>query len=164
MQPREAVRAPVLTAYTVVDEEQALRIVCALHLLQARVVVTPIGVSPMGIEVVALRHVRTRAGCNFEEGTRRLVDGVRITARALCILRRMGESRIACGAACSNDRQREGVESCRVHRCVARCRNGRLRRARQALVEVQLHLHVAAGREQRARQSLAPSGCQQRGG
>src|SRR6185437_9894290 len=56
----EPVRAPVLAADAVVNEEQAFGVVAPLNLLQARIVGAPERLLPVGFEVVGLRDVGRR--------------------------------------------------------------------------------------------------------
>src|SRR4051812_31324954 len=56
----ESIGTPRFAAYAVMNEEQSLRIILAFHGSEPRVVRAPERRLPVGLEVVALRHVRPR--------------------------------------------------------------------------------------------------------
>src|ERR1017187_10209606 len=56
---REAVRAPLLRADSIVDEEQPVRVVFSFDFSQARVISSPVRLLPSLLEVVALAHIRS---------------------------------------------------------------------------------------------------------
>src|ERR1700733_5812993 len=60
--PRKAVGAPVLAAYSLMNEEQAVRIVPLLRGGQSRIVGAPERVPPVPLEVIAFRQIRSGLG------------------------------------------------------------------------------------------------------
>src|ERR671911_30610 len=79
-QPLKAIRAPVLTAYAVVDEEETAGVILMFHRSQSRVVRTPERSPPRALEEVALRHIRTRVSHHLQQFIHRSVDGGGIPA------------------------------------------------------------------------------------
>src|SRR5713101_3623204 len=59
-QLREAVRAPLFRANSIMDEEQAVRIVFSFDFSEARVAAPPVRMLPSVLEKIALTDIRSR--------------------------------------------------------------------------------------------------------
>src|ERR1700741_4839648 len=105
-QLREAVRAPLFRADSIVDEEQPVGIVLSLDFSEARVVISPVHLLPSFLEVIALAHVCSRLSRDSSKLIHALIDPRR--SLAAFINRRFvaGNSRISGSLAVGHDRQR----------------------------------------------------------
>src|SRR5258707_7611582 len=148
-QAREAIRAPVLASHTVVNEEQALRVVLLLYRPQPRVVLSPIVLLPPLVEEVALGDIGARIRRDLAQLRRRALDRARIPVGCLEVHRRLRHSRISGAFTVGDDGERKSPYYARIGRGVESTPDRLLRCTREALVEVQLDLFVAAAREQR---------------
>src|SRR5690242_11539655 len=95
-EPRKAVGAPLLAADPVVDKEQACGVVFRFNGPQPQVIRSPVGFLPVGLEIVALRDVRSRAGRGFLEFAHCPADRIGVTAafgEIGLVARQSGESR-----------------------------------------------------------------------
>src|SRR5581483_5871484 len=63
----KSVRAPVLTADPVVDEEVPLRVIAVLDRLEARIMRPPKSFPPVAAKEIRLGHIRTRTGRDLLE-------------------------------------------------------------------------------------------------
>src|SRR5208282_417312 len=136
-QLREAVAAPLFRAYSVVDEEQPVRIVLLFDFSEARVVAPPIRLLPSLLEVIALANVRARVRNECTKLTHALINALRRFPALRHRWLMSGNSRICGSLRVTCDRQRERGQHCRI-RCGVFRPGDRVRRcSSQPLVEVQ---------------------------
>src|SRR5205085_11900217 len=135
-QPAHSVRGPGLAAHAVVAEEKPVRIVLALDLQEALVVVAPESPLPVGLEIVRFVDVGPGARRHGPDRVHRRSDAClrRLTLGAIGLLPRYTRNCIAAGG--RND-QRSRVEHLRVHRRFAATLDRLRRGAGLSLVEVQ---------------------------
>src|SRR5262245_27472914 len=134
----EAVRAPLLRADAVVDDEQPVRVVLLLDVSEASVVATPVGLLPSRFEVVALADVRA---CLPGDGPERLhaaLDSLCGFASGVDRWLVSRNSRIGGLLAFGGDRERKSVEHRGIHRGVASACESVRRPSGEPFVEVQL--------------------------
>lgn len=81
-QPAEAIGTPLFTAYAVMHEKQAIRIVFLFDGSEPWIIRAPEGLLPGGFEEIAFRDVRGVLGRNFAQGAHGFGNRVRMTARA----------------------------------------------------------------------------------
>src|SRR5580704_14883156 len=138
-QLRETVCAPLLGAYTVVDDEQPVRIVFFLDFSEPRIVAPPVCLLKSLLEVIALAHIRTRFRRDCTKLTHALVDALSTFPARIDRRRMAGNSRIdgSCLGVARNN-QREGRQHRGIGAGVPRRRDSIGRCARQPLVEVHL--------------------------
>src|SRR6185369_10627847 len=74
---REAVRAPLFRANSMVDEEQPVRIVFSLDCSEARVIAPPIRLLPCLLEVIAFAHIRSHLRHECTKLTHASIDALR---------------------------------------------------------------------------------------
>src|SRR5262245_6882382 len=151
---REAVRAPLFRAHSMVDEEQPVRIVFSLDFSQARVVAPPIRLLPFLLEVIAFAHIRSPLRHEGTQWTQASSDALRSFPACHNRWLMFGNSRIGGSLAVGRDDQSEGSQHGWIHGGVLRC-GDRLRwRSGQSLIEVQCERVRARAGKQRSSEPL----------
>src|SRR5580658_7830174 len=138
-QLREAVRAPLLGAYSVVNDEQSVGIVFSLDFSEPRIVAAPVCLLKSLLEVIALAHVRSTVRRDRAKFIHALIDALSTFPARIDRRLMPGNSGIdgSClGVSCNN--KRKGRQHRGIGAGVPRRRDRIGRCARQPLVEVHL--------------------------
>src|SRR6516164_765552 len=107
---RETIWAPILTAHSVMDEEESGGIIFGLCCLQPRVVSSPKGTLPGPLEEIALRHVRSGLRDYFPQFVHRLGNRGGLLPGNSRIGLMPGNTRVGRWTPAGNDRQGEGLK------------------------------------------------------
>src|SRR5215510_9449099 len=138
-QPRETIVTPALTADTVVNDEEAVRIVGILRAKQSRVVHSPKRLAPTLIEEVALCEVARAPRHQSLNGANRASDRRSLLTRRCQIRLAICDTGNGRWAVRRTDEKGKRIEHLWIRRGILRCRNRLSPCARKTFVDVQCH-------------------------